>query len=229
MKLLTFNVNNDYRETEHKAKIIFNLIIERDIDIAGLQEVTPDILNHLTNQCGNCNCKSYCLLVPPVTSGFFNVMVVKTTIANHESFCVSFHTFLKTNMSRGFTMIRLNNTDTKSVFVTTHLESGANNIDLRQSQCKEILETVGEATNGFVFGDFNFCNENETFPGLESIPLPENRDIFSYDSKLNPEAIYPFRTNLDRFYSIGHVPSKFYSTILSDITVSDHFPVYFEY
>jgi len=247
MKLLTFNVNNDYRDTENKAKIILNVILDKDIDIAGLQEVTPEIQKQLLNQITARQIDDvYCLLTPPKTDGFFNALVVKSSLR----FSFSSHTFRETKMNRGFLMVRVNieheqtqtQTQTPTVFITTHLESGPPNAAVRQAQCKEILDCLslvgcGECRGGIVFGDFNFCDANETFPGLPSHSLIETNqtqhNVFSYDCMFNREAVYPFRTNLDRFYWVGTNDDvsglRLRSNILTDITVSDHFPVYLEF
>lgn len=43
MKILSWNVNNDYRNIKNKVDIIIKLLNKFDIDIIGLQEVIPEL------------------------------------------------------------------------------------------------------------------------------------------------------------------------------------------
>jgi endonuclease/exonuclease/phosphatase family metal-dependent hydrolase len=47
---------------------------------------------------------------------------------------------------------------------------------------------------------------------------------FTYDSLINSNAMTPFRSNLDRFYSSKHI-NNYDIKILTDIYFSDHFPI----
>lgn len=225
MKIISYNVNNDYRNINTKANVILQLILQYDLDIMCLQEVIPKLY------------KSLILGLPrgydisnKLESSFFNVI-----ISRHNQFY--HYQFENSSMSRGFIINEISN----YLIVNTHLESAPCNQHIRQLQCNEIIDVILQHINQninnekignkkiIIIGDMNFTNLDETFPSSR-ISLLElktnNNDLFTYDSKYNLEAIKPFRTNLDRIYI--QILDKQYSYqlhILNDITISDHFPI----
>ena len=205
MKILSFNINNDYRFIPEKAQVVIDLMRDYNIDIVGLQEVTRALYNELESKLLD----GY-FMSSPSSSTFFNVIISKFS----DNFIQT--RFENTSMDRGYI---IHETPTVCL-INTHLESVAINQVIREKQCNEIKKKIEKDT--IVFGDLNFCNAGETFDGLHYL-MPKTEDVFSYDSLLNREAIPPFRSNLDRFYSNNE---KVYEIrILKDVLLSDHFPL----
>lgn len=216
MFLLTYNINNDYRDLELKAEAIWKLIQENDVEVAGLQEVTPDQFDQLIKQ------------MPPgyrisdkCCQSFFMVLIWR----GEEGIC-EYHPFVNSLMSRGFLVLQLSS----GVFITTHLESGPKNYELRQKQCGEILDSLVVRPT-IIFGDMNFCDQNERFADLLYLKTHRS-DLFTYDSHHNKNATPPYRSDLDRFYTRDEDIADWHTEILADSRFSDHFPVliqlYFE-
>lgn len=217
MKIISFNVNNDYRYITDKVQVILQLILQYDLDVLCLQEVTLELYKLLMPQIPN----NLYISISEQTS-FFNVI-----ISRYNQFI--YYPFKNSNMYRGFILHELPN----YLIINTHLESGNYNQHIRQMQCNEILNTIqnyiSNCKNIIILGDMNFTNLEEFFPLSNFIELQnDDNDLFTYDSKYNLDAIKPYRTNLDRIYIL--MQSKIYSStstlkILKDITISDHFPI----
>ena len=219
MKILSFNVNNDYRNTSENAEAIAGMIARSDPDIVGLQEVTPmmyDALFSVLKDRHGYNVSAR------QTRSYFNVMMSKFPDAISET------AFTTTTMARTFLTQHV--AALGATFVTTHLESMPQNKSVRALQCLQICEHLrrygGPVT---VFGDTNFCHDDEDLCGCGLAYVESYTggvDVFTYDSLLNPNASKPFRTNLDRFYTSHNVTSHNSTLdILVDVTFSDHFPI----
>jgi endonuclease/exonuclease/phosphatase family metal-dependent hydrolase len=228
MKILSFNVENDYRDDINKSKVIVDLVGKLDIDIIGLQEVTPNLYNYLNKQLIIYNQTSsikYNISNQLNNSSYFNVIISKynSPIAIHE--------FNSTSMNRTYLSQEIND---NLLIITTHLESATESKNIRKKQVDEILEFIKLKNNEnnkkkiIIFGDTNFSNMNETFDNLTYI-IPHEQDIFSYDCILNNKTIRQVRTNLDRFYIYPQLLFDNNDTcnvkILKDIIISDHFPI----
>jgi endonuclease/exonuclease/phosphatase family metal-dependent hydrolase len=209
MKILSFNVNNDYRNTTKNATTIVDMISRIDPDIVGLQEVTPSMYDALENsllfQRYNVSDKQ--------PRSYFNVMISKFPDGIVEI------PFIETSMSRSFLKQYVASLD--HTFITTHLESVAQNRSVRSAQCQQMCSSLN-GVPATVFGDTNFCSEDERMADGMAYITPTSTTEFSYDYLLNPNAHPPFRTNLDRFYTNIPRPKV---DILVDVTFSDHFPI----
>jgi endonuclease/exonuclease/phosphatase family metal-dependent hydrolase len=229
MKIISYNVNNDYRNINTKANVILQLILQYDLDLICLQEVISELYKLLILGLP----RGYAIS-NKLESSFFNVI-----ISRQNKF--SYYKFQNSSMSRGCIINELSN----YLIVNTHLESAPCNQHIRQLQCNEIIDVILQNINQnidnekisnkniIIIGDMNFTNLEETFPSsrINLLELQTNNantlhDLFTYDSKYNLEAIKPFRTNLDRIYI--SMPDKQYShklQILNNITISDHYPI----
>ena len=128
-------------------------------------------------------------------------------------------------MNRGYLCLQFNNI----LFMTTHLESGrtTDSINIRKTQYKEIVENYREKPFVF-FGDLNF-SKGECIDELYYVK-PNNDHKYTYDALYNLKAYPNVRENLDRFYLNKFIDfNQSTVTILSDITISDHFPILFEF
>ena len=211
MKIISFNINNDYRNIQENAVKIKNMIKSETPDIIGLQEITSpmydELLPFLLNLKYNVSSKS--------SRSYFNMMISKFSDTIIE---IPFST---TSMSRSFLKQYVKDLD--ETFITTHLESIGLNKLIREKQCLEICEVVSLSTYFTVFGDTNFSQEDEDMGGGLTYIDPALKTVFTYDSQLNNNAQTPFRSNLDRFYTNKSIDSKV--DILINITFSDHFPI----
>lgn len=204
MKVVSWNINDDYRDINNKVSKIIKLL--SDADVIGLQEVRPDVYDILYNKLKD----SYAISEKQDRS-FFNVLI------SRFMYPIMTTKFKNTTMNRGFIAQK---TDTMT-FITTHLESGHMNKATRELQVKEIITNISGLVT--IFGDTNFTHDDEKFGSLRYLKH-NNSNVYTYDSQLNRNAMPPYRSNLDRFYinnssNIGSVE------ILTDYRESDHFPI----
>ena len=229
MKILSYNVDNDYRNLEEKSNQIIYLIINENIDIIGLQEVIPKLYDLLykSNKLSN-----YIISQQPINVSFFNVLISK------HKYDIVYKQFINSNMNRGYLAMDMPN----MLLITTHLESASISENTRKLQINEILKYINinykqkylDKTY-IIFGDLNFTNSNETIANFNNIEfLSKNdtskNDIYTYDSLYNVNAISPYRSNLDRFfYKKTSSNNNIYTCkILNNITLSDHYPILLE-
>lgn len=114
--------------------------------------------------------------------------------------------------------------------ICTHLESAPQNANIRKLQLDELVEMAKlEPSNKYIiFGDLNFTQTDETIKDFNYLEhnndIPYIPDIYTYDSLINPNAIKPYRSNLDRFYS--NFNTKYKITIYTEFdNPSDHYPI----
>ena len=213
MKIISFNVNNDYRNIINNAQTIIEMINKHDPDIVGLQEITLAMYGALTNLLN----KNYNISAKPKDAqSFFNVLLSKYSdeIINIP--------FTNTNMNRSFCMQHVESLN--ETFITTHLESCHINLQMRLLQCDELHKyiNVNTKSNTF-FGDTNFRHDEQlNWPNFKYIESTTN-DVYTFDSLLNKNATPPFRSNLDRFYT--NKVGTHCVDIFVDVTFSDHFPI----
>ena len=213
MKLISFNVNNDYRGVVENAEAIRGMLLKHEPDVVGLQEVTPamyDALHGILDGAANMSTK------PPGRS-YFNVMVSRFPEPIVEV------PLEETSMGRSFLRQRVASCGT--TFVTTHLESMPASAAVRAAQCRQIMRQCNhESSSLIVFGDTNFMDDerNELTDRMTYLGPPTT--VYTYDSLLNPLARPPFRSNLDRFYASSGLQSSEIE-ILKDVAFSDHFPI----
>ena len=214
MKLLTYNVSNDYRGNNEKAKVVWEIIVGEQVDAVGLQEVTPVFYKELIRQ------------IPDSTreeeeDEYFVsecrdlVFITRTSISYR---CTPFE---NTVMNRG--VLTCDNYMGYRL-INTHLESGPFNSEARVRQQEELFLHLLTETHTLLFGDMNFCLPHERFRYPVYYLEPSDISIYSYDSTYNENAIKPYRTMLDRFYSNAEIPS-YLTRVLTHTTVSDHFPL----
>ena len=211
MKIISFNVNNDYRNIVNNAQTIVEMINKHDPDLVGLQEITPVMYDVLTMKCES---SSYNMSTKPKESkSFFNVLLTKFP---DEIVEIPFET---TNMNRSFLMQHVESLN--ETFITTHLESGHVNNNIRLFQCEQMHKYSLNTTT--FFGDTNFSQDEHLGSNFKYIE-PTAKGVYTFDSLLNPNATPPFRSNLDRFYT-NKVVDDACVDILTNVTFSDHFPI----
>jgi endonuclease/exonuclease/phosphatase family metal-dependent hydrolase len=207
MKILSYNINNDYRDLRDKSSKIVELILETDPDIIGLQEVIPEMYDLLFKELNGIYTFSN-----KKTHMFFNVMMTK-----HRLECdIKTIPFDNTSMNRDF-IVALSPLNSGVTFINTHLESCPISSPVRKKQLDEILMYK----NIILFGDLNFTNEDECAGSLKYLKQ-SNDDYYTYDCKYNMNA-YTYRTNLDRFYTDIDFGSRV--NVLEHDRTSDHFPL----
>jgi endonuclease/exonuclease/phosphatase family metal-dependent hydrolase len=205
MKLLTFNVEDDYRGIEEKIRVVVDLVHQSDADAVGLQEVTPLMYPLL-----HAALTPEYVMSPALHQAFFNVLLSRLPGSP-----ITHLPFSHTRMNRGYTWQQL---DTGVVLLTTHLESGYNTAS-RQVQCREIATRFHD-NHLVLFGDTNLRDEAMTDDWTLLGPTG-----FTRDGTLNPNVAPNCRERLDRFYTNrADMPSK-EAVIMTHVTVSDHFPV----
>jgi endonuclease/exonuclease/phosphatase family metal-dependent hydrolase len=229
LKIISFNINNDYRNIQDKLECVLNLLEEYKPNILGLQEVIPELYNLLKNSISLL--PNYKISNSLLNQGFFNVIITNSGSCDSD---VVYYPFINGFMNRGFLVQKIKQNNNSICVVNTHLESGHMNSLIRNKQCIEIINNYTEKCNNdndiknvIVFGDMNFTNIDEHFHNLYYLE-PKEKDIYTYDSKYNIEAVKPYRNNLDRFYLHGckNIFNTTYNTIiLKNVSVSDHFPI----
>ena len=111
-------------------------------------------------------------------------------------------------------------------FINLHLESLPCNKEIRNLQINQLLqENEGKS---IIFGDTNFIFEDEKISNFQYLKKNDNKDIFTFDSKLNRNAMPPFRSNLDRFYTNINI-KNYELKILTNYISSDHFPLFLSF
>jgi exonuclease III len=210
MKILSFNVNDDYRNIKQNAFILSEFIKNIKPDIIGLQEVNIQMYNELYN-----NLNNYYNFSDKGDERFFNVLLYDKAKLKK---LVTKHKFINSSMNRHYLILELDNT----IYITTHLESAHINSQIRQKQIDEIFNNIDLNKNVILFGDLNFTNMDEDIKNLNYLNY-ENNFLFTYDSKFNDNATPPYRSNLDRFYI--NINKQYNIKIINSILFSDHFPV----
>jgi exonuclease III len=210
MKILSFNVNDDYRNIKQNAFILSEYINNIKPNIIGLQEVNIQMYDELYNNLNNAYHFS-----DKNDERFFNVLLYnKKAVPN----LVIKHSFINSSMNRHYLVLELDNI----TYITTHLESANINFKIRQKQIDEIFNSIDLNKNIILFGDLNFTNIDEDIKNLNYLNY-ENNFLFTYDSKFNDNAIPPYRSNLDRFYT--NINRPYDIKIINNILISDHFPI----
>ena len=214
MIIVSWNINNDYRDIDDKIQMIIELLNTKNIDMFGIQEVIPELYDKLYTRISKKLGLDYQYYISdkPMNKLYFTVLISKCDKAIYDV------NFSHTNMGRSFIYQYID----KFVFVTTHLESLPMNEHVRKKQISEIYEHV-DVKNIIVFGDMNFTNKGEIFLGFDNL-YTEHKDIYTYDSKHNRNATPPYRSNLDRFYTNCRI-LKYKMDILTDYNISDHYPI----
>jgi endonuclease/exonuclease/phosphatase family metal-dependent hydrolase len=215
MKLLTYNVNNDYRGNNEKATVVWNIIVGEQVDVVGLQEVTPAFYKELVRQIPDS--------ILEEEDEYFVSECRDLVFITRTSISYRFTPFENSVMNRG--ILTCDNYMGYRL-INTHLESGPFNSEARVRQQEELFPHLLTETPTLLFGDMNFCLPHERFRYPIYYLEPSDISIFSYDSAYNENAIKPYRTMLDRFYSNVEIPS-YLTRVLSQTktTVSDHFPL----
>jgi len=210
MRILSFNVNNAPQNAVTRINEVISLIEKLNPDIISLQEVLPQMYIELINQLRY----KYYISEQPANNSYFTVLLSKF------SYPITYKSFRNSTMGRGYIIHNLPNL----TIVCTHLDSLPISELIRKKQIAELLEIKNNNNNNniIIFGDLNFTNPDETIKELKYLE-PINKNMYTYDSLYNRNAVYPFRTNLDRFYT--NIGNRYQITILTGIKTSDHFPV----
>ena len=210
MKIISFNVNNDYRNVKKNAQIIYDMILKHDPDVVGLQEVTPTMYDELRALNVSLQMSS------KESQSYFNVMFSKYPDP------IIKEPFKWSSMERSF--LKQSISSLQTTHVTTHLESVACNANMRREQCKQICDNISGSV--IIFGDTNFSNNEETIDNMLYL-APTNNKYFTWDSLYNKNASPPFRSNLDRFYvsPLNLSGCAYNVAILTNVDFSDHYPI----
>ena len=107
-------------------------------------------------------------------------------------------------------------------FINLHLESLPCNKEIRNLQINQLLQE--NKGNLIIFGDTNYIFKDEKISDFQYLQKNDNKDVFTFDSKINRNAMPPFRSNLDRFYTNINI-KNYELKILTNYISSDHFPL----
>ena len=193
MKIISWNINNDYDyiDIDVKVQMIIELLNKIDVFVFGLQEVIPELYDKLYTRISKRQglIKSYQISPKPSGVSYFTVLI---SIFGAPTEDIKFQ---NTQMGRSYLCQKLQHIS----FITTHLESLPMNISTRRNQITEILK-YNNKYPVIIFGDMNFTNKNERFGKLEFIDFTKKynntqKNTYTYDSKLNKNATPPYRSN----------------------------------
>lgn len=211
MKIISWNINNDYRCINLKVYNIINLLEKYRPNIVGLQEVIPKVYDLL---CDEDIIKNRYIISEKQDKSYFNIILTKFKTP------MEIIPFKNSSMGREYIKQKIG----KVSFINIHLESMPVNMGVRDKQINEILSNTEDYM--IIFGDTNFTDDGEKFGNLNYIEYINDNDLFTYDSKINKEAIPPFRSNLDRFYT--NIDEGSYKAKIIPCDGSDHYPILLE-
>jgi len=211
MKIISWNINNDYRGINLKVYNIINLLEKYSPNIIGLQEVIPKVYDLL---CNEDIIKNRYIISEKQDKSYFNIILTKFKTP------MEIIPFKNSSMGREYIKQKIG----KVSFINIHLESMPVNRGVRDKQINEILSNTEDYM--IIFGDTNFTDDGEKFGNLNYIEFINDNDLFTYDSKINKEAIPPFRSNLDRFYT--NMDEGSYKAKIIPCDGSDHYPILLE-
>ena len=130
--------------------------------------------------------------------------------------------FKDTNMNRNYILKKNKNIN----FINIHLESLPCNKEIRNLQKNQLLQE--NKGNLIIFGDTNYIFTDEKISDFQYLQKNDNKDVFTFDSKINRNAMPPFRSNLDRFYTNINI-KNYELKILTNYISSDHFPLFLSF
>ena len=209
MIIISWNINNDYRNINNKLEDILNLIKEFTPDMIGLQEVIPNLYDLIKD---NKIIKNKYIISKKENKSYFNLL-----LSRYKNEIISVD-FKDTNMNRNYILQK--NEDIN--FINIHLESLPCNKEIRNLQINQLLQE--NKGNLIIFGDTNYIFKDEKISDFQYLQKNDNKDVFTFDSKINRNAMPPFRSNLDRFYTNINI-KNYELKILTNYISSDHFPL----
>ena len=209
MIIISWNINNDYRNINNKLVDILNLIKEFTPDMIGLQEVIPNLYDLIKD---NKIIKNKYIISKKENKSYFNLL-----LSRYKNEIISVD-FKNTNMNRNYILQK--NEDIN--FINLHLESLPCNKEIRNLQINQLLQE--NKGNLIIFGDTNYIFKDEKISDFQYLQKNDNKDVFTFDSKINRNAMPPFRSNLDRFYTNINI-KNYELKILTNYISSDHFPL----
>ena len=213
MIIISWNINNDYRNINNKLEDILNLIKEFTPDMIGLQEVIPNLYDLIKD---NKIIKNKYIISKKENKSYFNLL-----LSRYKNEIISVD-FKDTNMNRNYILQK--NEDIN--FINLHLESLPCNKEIRNLQINQLLQE--NKGNLIIFGDTNYIFKDEKISDFQYLQKNDNKDVFTFDSKINRNAMPPFRSNLDRFYTNINI-KNYELKILTNYISSDHFPLFLSF
>jgi endonuclease/exonuclease/phosphatase family metal-dependent hydrolase len=213
MIIISWNINNDYRNINNKLEDILNLINEFTPDMIGLQEVIPNLYDLIKD---NKIIKNKYIISKKENKSYFNLL-----LSRYKNEIISVD-FKDTNMNRNYILQK--NEDIN--FINIHLESLPCNKEIRNLQINQLLQE--NKGNLIIFGDTNYIFKDEKISDFQYLQNNDNKDVFTFDSKINRNAMPPFRSNLDRFYTNINI-KNYELKILTNYISSDHFPLFLSF
>lgn len=213
MIIISWNINNDYRNINNKLEDILNLIKEFTPDMIGLQEVIPNLYDLIKD---NKIIKNKYIISKKENKSYFNLL-----LSRYKNEIISVD-FKDTNMNRNYILQK--NEDIN--FINIHLESLPCNKEIRNLQINQLLQE--NKGNLIIFGDTNYIFKDEKISDFQYLQKNDNKDVFTFDSKINRNAMPPFRSNLDRFYTNINI-KNYELKILTNYISSDHFPLFLSF
>jgi len=257
LRVLSQNVWFDYYKREVRTTALINLIQEKNIDIACLQEMTPSVACLLANN--PFVRENYQITCPPSLTklvapyGLFMLIKKSINVSN------LYYWTLPSNMYRNVLCaeVILCNPDLPPAvreehtfcIATVHLESLVNT-PYRCAQLKHIYERISHHKNAMLMGDFNFspADPEETVLKQElhqledqwAILKPKDDPGYTWDYKVNSMLKKDkFQDRYDRItvkcnkskwqpQCIEIVSNKRIESEKEDVFISDHFGLYYE-
>ena len=142
MIIISWNINNDYRNINNKLEDIFaNLIKEFTPDMIGLQEVIPNLYDLIKD---NKIIKNKYIISKKENKSYFNLL-----LSRYKNEIISVD-FKDTNMNRNYILQK--NEDIN--FINLHKESLPCNKEIRNLQINQLLQE--NKGNLIIFGDTNY-------------------------------------------------------------------------
>ena len=204
ISILTFNIWFDDRNLKERTSRIIDIISRHKPDLVCLQEVTSvsfklikhklhdyeifQVFEELENPYGCC---------------------ILTKIKTIEVVDPYYYDYPDTNMHRRIVGCEVKIRDTNYVFhvLTTHLESGSPEKDIRNRQFDIINEVIKDLENVIIAGDFNICSNSE--PVIQKIQKGNLSDCwvkmgcpsmleYTYNGVTNQNIVGKTKSRLDR-------------------------------
>jgi exonuclease III len=236
--VLSYNIWFRDVKIEERTDSLIATILNHNPDIVCLQEVRPDVWDHLCKTFNN----MYFFCVPETIRGYGVAILSKYKIIEHLSF-----PFLKSRMGRELLIVKLELSDGKHIIVgNAHYESEfkiteENTEKINQyKKSYELLNLLSESTNNIIFcSDTNILEHEELmfFPKewkdswiICNSPVDSQ---YTYDTCKNPFLEHlkkVYRSRLDRILYRGDQLNLKYFELIKGIDglccPSDHFGVF---
>ena len=193
MKILTYNIWFDQLYMEERITEICKIIINNEVDIVSLQEVTSKSLIILKKYLS----KIYYFSKYELLKNYDNVIISKYEILEIHS-----EKLPLTQMDREFHYIIIKYDNIKIKIIGIHLESNySKGNDIKYKQLQHIFNNI--STNCIIMGDTNIINDVEIPNNIKDIWIEYGKKDelkYTFDYINNSNIYGKYRSRLDRIY-----------------------------